>query len=1325
MRSLLKSRRRGDNEALKTLEEHIARSGVFDPEWYVEVNPDVRSVVGKGQLTAIRHYLLHGEAEGRNPSAQFDLSFYRRQLAAIGAVSASPLIHYLVFGRAMGWSTQPPQLQDQSADSSKNAKKAEFAFEADLTLYNELQKLIDPDFYRSRYPDIRAAGSDPIQHFMELGWKEGRDPSAKFSTTAYLDLHPDVRAAGVNPLQHYVTLGQGEKRARPTVLDRIENGKLIPRFKRYDVANGVFVVTHSARRTGAPLIALNLVKSIKRQYGIPVWTVVLGDAADLYADFEAASDRITYVPGLAAGAGLSREDALAQAAKELALCGFRHGFSNSIVSAEFLSHLVAEDLGVVSLVHEMPHSIRNFGWREHAAALVQAGQPIVFPCETVRAGFISQFGAPRGKSFILHQPPNIERERIEAVDSGDIAMVREELGLSADDWFVMGCGFADFRKGLDYFVDVAVKVSEALRGRGDNRRAVFAWIGDVDPALSAWFAKDLEARGLEDVVKFVGRRSDVAPYFAAADAFALTSREDPFPTVCIEALCFGAPVVGFAGSGGVVEQVGETGGALAPYGDVAAFADQLVGLLDRPRDEARAGALEAGRRILEVSDYATELLNVAQFQKTRAERLAEQGGGASPLVSVGVPTYRCDRFIEERLASIFEQTVTPSKIFVSDDCSPDATYEAARRLVAFAPVDVDIEQRETNGGSPFLQWRRCLEQLDTPYVWLAESDDSAEPDLIEKLLEPIKAREVYAGTDRPIVLSYANSYVIDVDSNKNNDGHDGYLSTIAPIEDWQSAYVASGDDEIRRHLYLANSIPNVSGCLLAREPALKAVEHCQDFFAAGDWVFYVALCLEGDIAYTPERLNLHRRHGASVIAKLEPRPGFHAERVRVHEFVAEHIDLPPASIEKMLYKQNAEFDRLVLARNPEANRSYLKVLQNRFRDRLSGRRAERKRILVVLPDLHVGGGQMAAVRLAKAWAKHHDVWAFVYNHNSGDGDLTPRIPKSVGLLPKMDKTELHQFVRLAQIEILSSHVWWSDKTAFGVKEENPDLHWLLMMHGCYETLLDKPSIDPWFMPNVRRLLSAADHIAMVSDKNLRVLDELSIDIPPQRIRRVFNGYEPEPEVLKAAAERPLRPARRFVLAGRGIAEKGWLEAAAALEKVNQRLVGEGHEPAELVCLGDGPCIAAMREDARWADQPIRFEGMVDDPMRHMVESDVGLLPSYFSAESTPYAIIEYLFAQLPVICSDIGQCAEMISSENGPAGEVLARSPQGPVSVEALADAMYRLASDPALMARYRENTIAARRKFDMDQIVAQLADFTGYLEIPAGGERPLHAVAE
>ena len=81
-------------------------------------------------------------------------------------------------------------------------------------VYIEIAKssLFSADWYLARYPDVAAAGMDPLEHYLRHGAAEGRDPGPDFCTGAYLRRYPDVAQAGVNPLLHYLMHGQSEGR---------------------------------------------------------------------------------------------------------------------------------------------------------------------------------------------------------------------------------------------------------------------------------------------------------------------------------------------------------------------------------------------------------------------------------------------------------------------------------------------------------------------------------------------------------------------------------------------------------------------------------------------------------------------------------------------------------------------------------------------------------------------------------------------------------------------------------------------------------------------------------------------------------------------------------------------------------------------------------------------------------------------------------------------------------------------------------------------------------------------------------------------------------
>ncbi|MGY8605933.1 hypothetical protein ACTVH1_09545 [Gluconobacter cerinus] len=75
-----------------------------------------------------------------------------------------------------------------------------------------LTDMFDACWYLEAYPDVRNARIDPLEHYMTVGWREGRNPSPAFDTQFYLRANPDVVKADLNPLEHFLKTGQAEGR---------------------------------------------------------------------------------------------------------------------------------------------------------------------------------------------------------------------------------------------------------------------------------------------------------------------------------------------------------------------------------------------------------------------------------------------------------------------------------------------------------------------------------------------------------------------------------------------------------------------------------------------------------------------------------------------------------------------------------------------------------------------------------------------------------------------------------------------------------------------------------------------------------------------------------------------------------------------------------------------------------------------------------------------------------------------------------------------------------------------------------------------------------
>lgn len=164
--------------------------------------------------------------------------------------------------------------------------------------------------------------------------------------------------------------------------------------------------------------------------------------------------------------------------------------------------------------------------------------------------------------------------------------VRHELGIPAGAPIVGTVANFKSHKRLD----VLLRVADRVRRERPEVRFVIVGQGPLETEIRQ-LARSL---GLEDTVIFTGFREDAPRIASAFDIFALSSEHEGLPIALVEALALGRPVVVTA-VGGIPEVV-EDGlqGYVVPAGDVAAFTDRVVRLID---DHALRSAMGAEGRI--------------------------------------------------------------------------------------------------------------------------------------------------------------------------------------------------------------------------------------------------------------------------------------------------------------------------------------------------------------------------------------------------------------------------------------------------------------------------------------------------------------------------------------------------------------------------------------------------------------------------------------------------------------------------------------------------------------------------------------------------------
>lgn len=103
------------------------------------------------------------------------------------------------------------------------------------------------------------------------------------------------------------------------------------------------------------------------------------------------------------------------------------------------------------------------------------------------------------------------------------------------------------------------------------------------------------------------------------------------------------------------------------------------------------------------------------------------------LVSVIIPNYNHAAYLRQRIDSVLSQSFDDFELILLDDCSTDNSREVLESYWQHPKLS-HLIYNETNSGSVFRQWQKGIDLAKGEFIWIAESDDYAHPQFLEKLL---------------------------------------------------------------------------------------------------------------------------------------------------------------------------------------------------------------------------------------------------------------------------------------------------------------------------------------------------------------------------------------------------------------------------------------------------------------------------------------------------------------------------------------------------------------------------------------------------------------
>jgi glycosyltransferase involved in cell wall biosynthesis len=356
----------------------------------------------------------------------------------------------------------------------------------------------------------------------------------------------------------------------------------LERFASSQVQMGLHVVfvSHDAANAGAQRLLLTLIEWLREKKRVQP-KIVLRRGGPLVPEFY----RLGPVFEMDSLAHRRSEEVNAQLIR---FCGNSPAliFVNTLVPGDVARELSELKVPILTHVHEMENAIKRWCVKEDLEQLIELTDHFIAASPPVARNLENGHHVLPERITTVYEFIRCHRKN---GDSPGQTAIRRQKKLPEEGFIIFGCGTTDWRKGSDLFIEVADHAKKL--GLKD---AYFLWIG-VDTGEVQELGAKVRRLGLEDCVRFLGEAQDARSYFAAGDVFLLTSREDPFPLVCLEAADCGLPIVCFDKAGGMPDFVQDDAGYVVPFEDTKAMAEKLIALCFNREERVRRGAIACQR----------------------------------------------------------------------------------------------------------------------------------------------------------------------------------------------------------------------------------------------------------------------------------------------------------------------------------------------------------------------------------------------------------------------------------------------------------------------------------------------------------------------------------------------------------------------------------------------------------------------------------------------------------------------------------------------------------------------------------------------------------
>lgn len=374
----------------------------------------------------------------------------------------------------------------------------------------------------------------------------------------------------------------------------------------------ILFVSHNASRTGAPILLLDLCRWIREKTNIVFHFILLEDGP-LLDEFTALSE--TFV------VNKNEKNKYKWILKKITRNSYREKkvrkiirkgkydliYVNTIAGMRLFNSLNKIPLPPVILhAHELSISIKQMCDEQAFIGNLHRINLVVAASNAVKLILNRNYSISENILSTIYEPINYE---LLLKKKRDLTLsLKKTLDLPEKAFIVGGSGTRDWRKGIDIFIQTAARIN--------HDDIYFVWIGGRNKGIEYLkLCYDIERLGLTKKLFLIDSIANPISIYNQFDVFYLSSREDPFPLVCLENAVCGNPVICFENSGGMPEFVSCGAGKSIPYADIDGACTAILNYHKNP-DKLRTDGLRASELAKEYDiNQFIKWLNMAVKEK--------------------------------------------------------------------------------------------------------------------------------------------------------------------------------------------------------------------------------------------------------------------------------------------------------------------------------------------------------------------------------------------------------------------------------------------------------------------------------------------------------------------------------------------------------------------------------------------------------------------------------------------------------------------------------------------------------------------------------------